>query len=92
MLRITVCNELETTRLVVEGKLAGACVSELEKSWQAVTSVDSKGRILVDLSGITFIDESGKRLLTRMHDYGIRFIAIGIMPKSLIEEIESTPA
>jgi anti-anti-sigma regulatory factor len=89
MLRITLCNESENIRLVVEGKLAGASLSELEKSWQKAVSNESKCAIVVDLSCVSFVDTSGKELLKRMRESGIRFVGMGIMPKCLIEEIES---
>ena len=89
MLRITVCNETEITRFVVEGKLAGECVCELEKCWRAAGIDESQERILVDLSSVTAIDAVGKELLSRMHDKGIRFVATGLMPKCLVEEIEN---
>jgi anti-anti-sigma regulatory factor len=89
MLRITVRDEAENKRLVVEGKLAGACVCELEKSWQATSSDESTAQVVVDLSSVTFVDASGKKLLARMCKSGIRLVARGIMPRCLIEEIES---
>ncbi len=90
MLRITVRSESETMRLVVEGKLTGACVGELEKTSQAAISNKDKKTILVDLSGVAFVDALGEELLRRMHDQRIRLVATGKMLKSLIEEIEST--
>ena len=90
MLRITVCNESGLARFVVEGKLAGACVNELEKAWRAATA-DQPGRtILIDLCSVSFIDNSGKQLLKRMHEQGIRFVGAGIMMNCVIEEIEGS--
>jgi hypothetical protein len=89
MLRITTCNESGMTRFIVEGKLAGACVFELEKCWRGATGAKSEEPILVDLSRVSFIDASGKQLLARMRETGIRFAATGLMLKFLIEEIES---
>ena len=90
MFRITVCSESgTTTRLIVEGKLCGPCVGELEKSWQTAVSGESKLSVVVDLSGVAFVDASGKELLTRMHQQGVDFVAPGIMPKCVVEEIES---
>src|SRR5882672_1473063 len=54
------------SRLVVEGRLAGACVGELERCWQAIASRESAESILVDLSSVTFVDAAGKQLLTQM--------------------------
>ena len=90
MLRITIRSDSGMTRLIVEGKLAGACVGELEKSWQAAASDDSSRSLLVDLSGVTFVDAVGKQLLERMHEQGIGFMAAGIMTKCLVEEIEGS--
>lgn len=87
MLRITVDNNnQERTRFVVEGKLSGECVNELEKCWHSEASALQKS-ILVDLSGVSFIDSCGKELLTRMYESGIQFEANGLLPKCLIEEI-----
>ena len=88
VLRITTCINLEATRLIVEGKLAGACVGELEKCWRETASTKSADLILVDLSSVTFVDASGKQLLAGMHKRGTRFTAAGLLAKCLIEEIE----
>ena len=88
MLRITTCIDSEATRLIVEGKLAGACVGELEKCWRASASAKSPESTVVDLSSVTFVDAAGKQLLAGMHERGTRFTAAGLLAKCLIEEIE----
>ncbi len=87
MLRITTRIDSGATRLVVEGRLAGACVSELERCWRASTSKQSPEAILVDLSSVTFVDASGKQLLAHMHGQGIKLVASGLLSRCLIEEI-----
>jgi anti-anti-sigma regulatory factor len=87
VLRVTTNIESGTTRFVVEGKLKGACVGELERCWQAIASREAAESILVDLSSVSFVDAAGKQLLTRMHEQGVRFTAAGLLGKSLIEEI-----
>ena len=88
VLRVTTSINSGTTRLVVEGRLAGACVGELERCWRATASEESPASILVDLSSVTFVDATGKQLLTHMHEQGIRFVASGLLARCLIEEIE----
>src|SRR6185295_17669373 len=61
MIRITCHSESSLTRVVLEGKLAGACVDELEKCWRGATA--SWSTLLVDLTSVSFIDERGKQLL-----------------------------
>lgn len=89
MLRITTCHNSEATRLIVEGKLAGACVGELEKCWMETASTKSPDSILVDLSSVTFVDAVGKQLLAGMRGRGAKFTAAGLLAKCLIEEIEN---
>jgi len=88
VLRITTCINPDATRLIVEGKLAGACVGELEKCWRETASTKSPESILVDLRSVTFVDAAGKQLLAGMHERGTRFTAAGLFAKCLIEEIE----
>ena len=88
MLRITRCDTSGLTRILVEGKLAGACVGELEKCWRETTSTKSAESILVDLGGVTFVDAAGKQLLAEMHGRGARFTATGLLANCLIEEMK----
>ena len=88
MLRITIQNNPGAKRFIVEGKLSGECVSELEKCWRAAGAAHLEDNYWVDLTSVTFIDESGKQLLRRMYEQGIRLEATGLLPKCLIEEIE----
>ena len=73
------------TRLFLEGKLAGVCVDELDKCWQQSSTFHST--LLVDLTNISFIDDQGKTLLTKMHKHGIKLISRSLMTKCVIEEI-----
>ena len=87
MLRITTRINSGATNLVVEGRLAGACVGELERCWVATASKESPESISVDLSSVTFIDASGKLLLSQIHKQGTRLVASGLLARCLIEEI-----
>jgi anti-anti-sigma regulatory factor len=86
MIRITTHNESLETRLILEGKLAGPCVRELHKCWRRARSADTK--LLVDLTSVSFIDDLGKRLLSKMHQAGIKLVSHSLMSKCLIEEIK----
>ena len=88
MLRITKCNDGGVTRFVVEGKLAGQCVCELEKCWLNVLTNESSRNVVVDLTSVTFVDAAGRELLTRLLAEGVRFEAMLLMPKSIIQELE----
>ena len=85
MLRITTTDVGGKVTLKLEGKLAGAWVEELARCWQA-SSHNYKGAV-VDLSGVTFVDPAGKKLLCSMSGGGAQLVGSGLMPKSLIDEI-----
>ena len=89
MIRITAQQESLITRLFLEGKLSGRCVEELDKCWQ--TCSPSEVALLVDLTNVSFVDEHGKELLSRMHNKGIKLFSKSVMTKCLIEEIENSP-
>ena len=89
MFKITTRTSSGTIRLVVEGKLAKACASELDQCWQAAKLLAPEGPILMDLTGVTYIDACGKQLLAQMYEEGTAFLCGGLMTKFLIDEIKT---
>jgi aryl-alcohol dehydrogenase-like predicted oxidoreductase len=88
MLRITTRNEDAATVFVVEGKLIGPWVQELERCWQAAISVEPRSPILVNLAKVTFIDDTGKQLVARMRRTGVRLTGVGLIAEFICMEIE----
>jgi aryl-alcohol dehydrogenase-like predicted oxidoreductase len=88
MLRITTRNEDAATVFVVEGKLIGPWVQELEKCWRAAVSVEPRIPILVNLAKVTFIDDIGKQLVARMRRSGVRLTGAGLIAEFIFSEIE----
>lgn len=88
MLRITIFNMPTGLRLVLEGKLAGPWVAELESAWEEARAGNRPQKSVVDLSGVTTVDENGKKLLATMCSEGARFIANGVATIQLIKEIK----
>lgn len=88
MLRITIRTDSVATHYIIEGKLAGPAVVELERCWQAAVCNESHSPILVDLTSATCIDARGKQLLAQMHQNGARLKGTGLMTEFIIEEIE----
>jgi ABC-type transporter Mla MlaB component len=67
MLRITrTPHRNRTTRLVLEGRIAGPWVGELRRV--AAESARAGGRIALDLSSVTFADADGLALLRELLD------------------------
>lgn len=86
MLKITSDNLQTSTRLTLEGRLAGAWVKELEQFWRHMTASEQES-LIIDLRGVTFIEETGKALLTEMWREGAELMGNGCCTRSIIQEI-----
>lgn len=90
MIRVTIEEEVGQIVLRVEGKLNGPWVPELERCWRATSSRAGKKPLRAELSGVSFVDDSGKALLTEMFDNRVQLTATSPMIKALVEQIRSS--
>jgi hypothetical protein len=51
----------------IEGKIAGSAVPVLLQCWQELAPTLGDGKLLVDLRGVTYVDEAGRNLLADIH-------------------------
>ena len=82
----------ESMSLILEGRLAGPWVEELDGYWRQM-SVNQQSRTVVDLTGVTFVDAEGRALLSQMWQQGAQLHAAGCLNSCIVEEItKSGPA
>lgn len=86
MLKITVRNEATNTRLVLEGRLSGPWVNELNQCVRGGEH-DYHKPIVVDLTDVTFIAPEGEAVLARLWRQGVSLRSTGCFTSSLIEEM-----
>lgn len=88
VLRITSQQDsvLHGMALVLEGRLAGPWVEELRTYCRCIVEHQLPCRH-IDLTGVTFIDAEGKRLLTQLWQDGVELRASGCLTRCLIEDI-----
>jgi anti-anti-sigma regulatory factor len=86
MLKITTYAEERSTTLKLEGRLVGPWVQEVDRCWSELAAAPA-GPIVLDLTGVTFVDAPGKELLIRMRRGGIEFRATGCLMRCIVEEI-----
>ncbi|MDF0676970.1 MAG: hypothetical protein P0120_21945 [Nitrospira sp.] len=72
--------------LRLEGRLAGPWVEELRASCRQM-SVRQQRCVMIDLTGVTFIDADGKALLARLWRQGAELRASGCLTRCVVEEI-----
>ena len=87
MLRITTDMTERAATLILEGRLTGIWVSELERCWHTVRATRPGQPICIDMRGLIFTDAAGKQLLADMYGCGAELVASGCLMKSVVEEI-----
>ena len=88
MLRITHARTETEQRWTLCGQLTRPWVAELRASWEHDRQVGVNARTVVDLRDVTFIDESGEKLLCEMGTHGVVFIAAGVETKHLLKNLK----
>jgi hypothetical protein len=88
MLRITYTQTETEQRWTLCGQLTRPWVAELRACWDQGHQVGGNAHAVVDLSEVTFIDESGERLLSEIGGAGAEFVAAGVETKDLLKNLK----
>ena len=88
MLRIYIHDDMPVTSFVLEGKLVGPWVKELEKHWESAVATSASRTMLVDLADVSFIDSEGRALLARMRQKGVRLLSAGVLINAIVADID----
>jgi hypothetical protein len=89
MLRISFAQTETEQWWTLCGQLAGPWVAELRVCWEHGRQIAGKAHPVVDLSEVTFIDESGEGLLAEMRNSGAQFVAAGVDTKYLLDNLRA---
>ena len=81
--------ERDAMSLVLEGRLAGAWVEQLE-TYCSMMVLNRQRCTMIDLTGVRFIDINGKALLSRLWRQGISLRATGCLNRCIVAEITGT--
>jgi len=84
MLKITIKREAAVATLLLEGRLVGPWISEVQSSWE--TARIGMEQVSLDLNGVTFIDADGKALLTNLHREGANLICRGCLTRAIVAQ------
>ena len=88
MLRITIAETLSEQRWTLEGRLVQPWISELKSNWARTETARRERRCVVDLTGVTFIDKSGEKMLADLSKGGAELIATGVYTRHVVLNIE----
>jgi hypothetical protein len=88
VLRITINDETVEQRWTLQGRLSGPWVAQLKSNWKKSHGLNGHRDCVVDVSGVTFVDLDGERVLATMMRDGAKFIATGVYTKHVLEILE----
>lgn len=89
MLKITVQNGNHATKVRLDGKLAGQWVGEFEKVCHSLAGGEAAQNLTLDLSGVTFVDAGGKKLLCELLGRGAIVKEPQLLVKFILDEIRA---
>jgi len=72
MLRVEICDSAETLTLRLEGRFTG---DDAEHTRTLAARFASRGKLLVDLTEVVFIDAVGEEVLSFLGHLGAQFVA-----------------
>jgi hypothetical protein len=90
VLRVTTRHTDDGFSLILEGRVKGPWVGELEKAWQAALKLNGKGAVVVDLSGVSFADWRGRRLLLEMRNQGAALVGSSMFLSKMLDGTAGT--
>ena len=91
MLRITVEEDAIELRLRLEGRLEEALVLELERTFREQLDLSAGRPVVVDLSGLTGMDEAGESSLQKLYEQGATLRCVDVMNTYLVEQMAHGP-
>ena len=88
MMRITISENEFEQRWILQGRLVGPWVTELETHWNNRRVQDGR-KCIVDLTEVTLLDECGETLLETMSLAGAELVGCGVYLNYIVDEISS---
>ena len=91
MLRITVEEHGTELRLLLEGRLEESLVPELERAFAQQRVVAADRSVVIDLRGLTGMDEAGESSLQKLYQRGATLRCGDVMNSYLVERMAEGP-
>ncbi|MBV9181147.1 MAG: hypothetical protein JO356_07540 [Acidobacteria bacterium] len=87
MLKISTIDSPIQRRLVLEGKLVGPWISELERCWHTAADGLEGRKVVIDLKNVTVISLEGENALSALMREGAQFACEGILNKHVLKQL-----
>ena len=87
MLKISIVDTPAQCRIVLEGQLIALWVTELKKTWKALSAGLDGREFVVDVSDVTFINREGENALLELMRHGAKFQCRGVFTRHVVEQL-----
>ena len=87
MIRVMTADELATTTITVDGRLADDFVDLVEIC--CIQAISKLKPVLLYLRDVSLIDERGRALLRKLAEKGVGLKASGVYSSYIVDEIQS---
>ena len=87
MLKISIVDTPAQCRIVLEGQLIALWVTELKKTWKALSAGLDGREFVVDVSDVTFINREGENALLELMRHGAKFQCRGVFTRHIVEQL-----
>jgi anti-anti-sigma regulatory factor len=88
MLKVTTKEAESSLTFVLEGRLCRPWTAEAERGWTKLVSSAGNKKLLLDLAGVTFVDQDGEALLASMMQKGTKVRAQGVLVSHLVAQVQ----
>jgi anti-anti-sigma regulatory factor len=87
MLRISVIEERNCRRLVLEGKLIAPWAAELKRACETACADLQDRELVVDMKNLTVISQEGENVLLELMNQGVKFRCCGVFTKYVLRQL-----
>jgi hypothetical protein len=87
MFKISMIDDHDERRLIVEGTLVQPWVAELRRKWSDAGQSLGDRQLVIDLTNATAIDPEGEATICELMQEGAKFRCSGVLTKHLLQEV-----
>lgn len=87
MFKISIVENQNQRRLVVEGRLVSPWTEEMESAWRNAAQGLQGRKLIVDLTNVTLIGPDGESALFRLMREGAKFSCCGVLTRHVLKQL-----
>ena len=87
MLKINITDLPDEQRWSLQGQLVGQWAAELRLTWREKRHEGDTRRCIVELTDVTFVDQTGEAVLAEIMSHGAELVASDVYTKHLLRNL-----